>query len=287
MPARRLVPLVLAVAGLLALAALAAHGKPIGHSRGSGPTPAFFDYVFTSVAIVAAAIAVVFLWSLTGTKWSTPGPQRKQMYWLQLIATFLVATILGLILLHARLHWLRPHQQSRARETKTLTASNGANARPNPKSIRNARLKWDEVAIVLALLAALGIAMFAARGASRPPKEWRFRSHEDVALALDESLDDLRNEPDVRRAIIAAYARMEQALAAAGVPRRPSEAPFEYLSRALRSLDASAGAVTRLTDLFERAKFSHHALDESMRTEAIEALVDVRDELRAPVEAAA
>ena len=52
-------------------------------------------------------------------------------------------------------------------------------------------------------------------------------------LALDESLDDLRNDPDLRRAIVAAYARMEHALARAGLPRQPAEAPFEYVERAL------------------------------------------------------
>jgi uncharacterized protein DUF4129 len=79
---------------------------------------------------------------------------------------------------------------------------------------------------------------------------------------------------------------MERTLAAAGIPRRPSEAPFEFLTRALHELDASADSVTRLTDLFEWAKFSPHQPDESMRDDAIAALEAVRDELRAPAVAA-
>jgi hypothetical protein len=67
------------------------------------------------------------------------------------------------------------------------------------------------------------------------------------------------------------------------VPRAPAEAPFEYLGRSLVELDASADAARRLTDLFERAKFSQHEPAEEMRTEAIDALVAVRDELRRPV----
>ncbi len=103
-----------------------------------------------------------------------------------------------------------------------------------------------------------------------------------MSLALDESLDDLRAEPDLRKAIIAAYARMERALAGAGLPRRPAEAPLEYLERALLELETSAGAVRRLTDLFEWAKFSQHEPEPQMRDDAIDALVAVRDELRAP-----
>jgi Domain of unknown function (DUF4129) len=74
---------------------------------------------------------------------------------------------------------------------------------------------------------------------------------------------------------------MEQLFASAGLPRRPHEAPLEYLGRALGELRASGAALGRLTGLFQRAKFSSHEVDESMRTEAIEALTQVRDELRA------
>ena len=98
---------------------------------------------------------------------------------------------------------------------------------------------------------------------------------------LDETLDDLYANKDPRAAIIAAYARMEQLFASSGLPRRPHEAPLEYLGRALGELRASGAALGRLTGLFQRAKFSSHDVDESMRTEAIEALTQVRDELRA------
>jgi len=128
----------------------------------------------------------------------------------------------------------------------------------------------------------VAVALVARARRRKPPREWRFRSQESLAAALDDSLDDLRNEPDLRRAIIAAYARMERALGAAGLPRRPAEAPLEYLARTLRELETSGPAVGRLTDLFEWAKFSQHEPEPEMRDEAIDALVAVRDELRAP-----
>jgi hypothetical protein len=73
---------------------------------------------------------------------------------------------------------------------------------------------------------------------------------------------------------------MERALARSGIPRRPAEAPFEYIERALADLETSAESAKRLTALFEWAKFSHHEPGPEMRDEAIAALVDVRDELR-------
>ena len=103
----------------------------------------------------------------------------------------------------------------------------------------------------------------------------------ELAAAVDESLDDLRAEPDPRRAVIAAYARLERVLAAYRLPRRPAEAPFEYLGRMLAELSVTPEAARRLTDLFERAKFSQHAVGADMKEEAISALETVRDDLLA------
>ena len=102
-----------------------------------------------------------------------------------------------------------------------------------------------------------------------------------VAQAVDESLDDLRAEPDPRRAVIAAYARLEGVLAAHGLPRKPAEAPLEYLGRMLAELSVSDRAARGLTDLFERAKFSQHVVGADMKDEAIDALETVRDDLAA------
>jgi uncharacterized protein YneF (UPF0154 family) len=102
-----------------------------------------------------------------------------------------------------------------------------------------------------------------------------------IAEALDESLDDLRGEPDPRKAVIAAYARLERVLARHGLPRRRSEAPLEYLRRMLAVLAVTGEAARRLTTLFERARFSQHEVGVEMKEEAIEALETVRDDLRA------
>ena len=84
--------------------------------------------------------------------------------------------------------------------------------------------------------------------------------------------------------MIATYARMETTLAGAGLPRAAAETPLEYLGRVLRELlHTSADAVARLTSLFERAKFTPHAIDSGMKNDAIDALVTMRDELRAAV----
>jgi Domain of unknown function (DUF4129) len=278
--ARRLLPLGLAVTVLLAAAGLASHGRPLSRSRGGGPSATFFDYVFTTVVLATIAIAVASVIAMRSWKPSTPAPQPRKWHVVTTLMTLASALLLSWFLYHAHLadHLRNLNQQ----QPKTGT-NPGASIVPRLHGrARGARLRWDEIAVVAVLLGAVGVAAWAATAGKRPRPPWTSRSQEALSAALDESLDDLRSEPDLRRAIIAAYARMERALAVAGTPRKPAEAPLEYLARALRALDASAPAVTRLTDLFEWAKFSQHAPEPAMRDEAIDALVAVRDELRRP-----
>ena len=77
--------------------------------------------------------------------------------------------------------------------------------------------------------------------------------------------------------MIAAYARLERVLAAPGLPRKPSEAPLEDLGRMLTELSVSDAAARALTDLFERAKFSQHAVGSEMKEQAIFALSQRRE----------
>ncbi|HEY0362254.1 MAG TPA: DUF4129 domain-containing protein [Solirubrobacteraceae bacterium] len=87
---------------------------------------------------------------------------------------------------------------------------------------------------------------------------------------------------DPRAAVLAAYARMETALASVGLARRPSDAPREYLARLEAGLGGGRAPAARLTELFERARFSPHPVGEDSRGEAIGALETLRMELEAP-----
>ena len=141
-------------------------------------------------------------------------------------------------------------------------------------------MSWIPIAIVVGLVVAAVIAYVVAERRSRAGRRGSGQLAEDLAVVLDETLDDLRAETDPRRAIIAAYARMERVLAANGIARRPAETSDEYLARVLGDLALGSDAVARLTALFTQAKFSHHSIDSTMKEEAIDALERVRDELR-------
>jgi hypothetical protein len=142
---------------------------------------------------------------------------------------------------------------------------------------------WIPVLVFVGLLAAgLGAVWWAGvrRRRARSTEEPATLG-EALADVLDETLDALRAERDPRLAVIRAYARLERVLAAHGLARRPAEAPLEYLGRVLEDLSVSPSAVRQLTILFQRAKFSQHEVGEAMKDEAIEALENAQDDLRA------
>ncbi len=282
----RLLPFALLLAALLGIVALAAHGRPLGGSgTATGPSSTFLGYVYTSVVLVVIGSGLVVLWLFLKDRPPLPagGPRRRHP-----LVTILFITVCGLILWGLASNRFERRFREIERRLHLAARSNprqsGAHHRGGkvPKGGHAAQLQWAEVAVVLALLGALGVGAFVAGRRRPPPVSWQLASQAAVSAALDESLDDLRSEPDLRKAIIAAYARMERALAIAGIGRRPSEAPLEYLERALGQLETSAGAIQRLTHLFQWAKFSQHEPDPAMRDQAIDALVAVRDELRAP-----
>ena len=281
MATRRLAGLGIALVALLALVALASGApRPLGVGGGTAHVgPQFFDYAFTTLVIAIAAAVVVTI-MIVG-RFQQDEAHRTRAWWSG------VATLCGVLLLLAllaRAH-LIPNPGG------GLGAAERADQRPRelPKDPplaggRDVELKWIPFAatggIVILLLASAGLAR-RRNLRSRSPRERLDGAAAEVSTLLDDAVDDLRAERDVRRAVIAAYARLEHALAAHGLPRHPSEAPLEYLGRALLRLQATRPAVRTLTDLFEWAKFSPHEVDAGMRDEAVDALVQVRDELRA------
>jgi uncharacterized protein DUF4129 len=241
---------------------------------------AFWDYVFTSLVIVEVLLALLAFAGLFFFRRDAAQRRPRQSQMLRSIAVLILGVgILTYVARHVDLQRLL-HPGGSTTHKAAAQPVKGPRGKHHRSPADHVAFRWDELVVVLGLLVGFGVLAAATRKRLGPPTD-RHLAPELLAAALDESLDDLRASPDLRRSIIAAYARMETALAAAGLPRHHAEAPLEYVERALLSLDTSAAAVRRLTDLFLWAKFSHHEPEPSMRDDAVDALNAVRDELRA------
>jgi len=98
-------------------------------------------------------------------------------------------------------------------------------------------------------------------------------AEDDAEAGLEASLADVvEYSSDPRGQITKAYHRLLSALAAAGAPREPQEAPHEHLHRALGPLGVHAAPLHRLTGLYVLAQFSERPLRDEHRAAAVDAL---------------
>jgi TRAP-type C4-dicarboxylate transport system permease small subunit len=280
--ARSLAP-ALAVLALVAVVAIAATGStPVGTADGRPPSETLLDTFFSLALVLLVAAAAMVAYALLQRRAIAEEIASRRhrrsafLTWVILASMFAVAAWLG----YRGWNPLR-----RDAPTVDIGADRGRTYEPgealSDEAAYRAEFAWVPVLIVVALAAIAVLAyVLSERGRRTARAEDATSPAERLADALDDTLDDLRAEPDPRRAVIAAFARLERTLGAAGVPRARSETADEYVARVLGLLDVPPDAVRRLTELFDRAKFSHHVIDEAMKEDAIRALERVRDELR-------
>ena len=278
---RPLIGLAVLVLLLIAVAVASTGSVPSGTGGGRRPSDSVLDTVislYLLLMIVGVGLWAYVLWvprqALAQTVGQRARGRRGPLYTLGMLL-LLIGLLAGLS------RWLSLDQNLRDRlgSLGGGAQNGGADTRPDTY---HAQFAVKPVLVVLALVV---IAIVASLLSERSRRRRREQVPEPLLPALtdvlEETLDDLRAETDPRRAVIAAYARMERALAAYGLPRSPSEAPDEYLLRIFADLEVSRRATSRLTALFTWAKFSGHDVAQEMKQEAIEALEAVRDELRA------
>jgi hypothetical protein len=280
---RRVVALLALLVGLLAVVAAASRARPEGGSAPPLPAdfPSLFDLFLGLAALVALTVFGLLayaLWPRGRRKaWEEPAEEREdeRLPW---PARLLLACV-PLLMLVAAIAVLTRFAHEHEAPPITIVGEPPSTAERAGDSAPV--VGWWPFLVVGAIgaIALIAIAVVLVRD-RRGRESAELRARKVVAAALDESLDDLERERDARRAVIAAYARMERALDSCGLPRRPADAPLEYLGRALTALNVDANALRRLTALFERAKFSAHAVDLEMKGEAIACLVTLRESLR-------
>lgn len=274
--------------GLLALVSLASRG---GHPGTGGrfvkrEVPASVSNDFLTIIILAYVLGVLSLVVVAyhhRRRWKAP-PRRSR--WLRDFAVIAFVMLFVALIGQRTIEHSRLRAQAAKQRQQQVTAGKGRN-RPvtlsdQSETTKPAHFNTGLALTIVGLLLAGGV-VYLVRYRRRLALEAGAEDAiaEELSAVVEETIDDLRGEADPRRAVIAAYARMERVLGSHGHPRRPAEAPFEYLGRILLELRVRAGAVRQLTELFERAKFSTHEIDRAMKETAISALLSVRDDLRA------
>jgi hypothetical protein len=263
------------VVAALAIVALAsrppgAPGGPVLADAASRVVADVFFYLLGVVLLIGLALVVWVLWPRKDDDPIRLPPRQSPRMWtlpLALLAILAAATALG----------LRLRRRSAAARLAGVPKVGGT----LPAGHAGAT-GVDWLALAISAVLVLAAALLVWRALRRPPirPRQRERAVAEIEQVLDHALEDLLAEVDPRRAVIAAWARLERVLEGHGLGRRRSEAPFEYAGRAGAALELHRVRLERLAELFEWARFSPHEVTGGMRQEALEALTTVRDGLR-------
>jgi hypothetical protein len=279
----RSIRLAIVAFGVLALLGVVAFASRSGFSNSSSakPTPGYVSYAFTAFLIIFVLMIPVAAY--TFVMQAREGAVGRKSFKSRVIQNFLTMVLFGVI--GFGVFYLKRHHSHvfslNSRALKNISARPPARHGGKPGAFEPA-FEWPVLAVALAVLAVSGV--FAYRGYRkrklRKAMPLEASVADDFAATIGDAIGDLEAEPDARRAVIAAYARMEGVLGRHGLRREPSETPVEYLSRILGGLTSRSDAVARLTRLFEEAKFSRHEIDGGMKRDAIDALGAIRADLQ-------
>lgn len=265
---------------LLGIVAFASRNG-FGQSQESSSSTSYLSYAYTAFLVVFLLAIPATLWAIwvESTQVTVERPTFRRAIIQNLLTFGLLCLVIGgaLYLRHRGLLIHRPN-------THALKNAHGAIAGKQTKTPKvEPTFKWPVLWVALVLLAIAAVPIVQERRRRKARRRERFALDPALADELSDeislALDDLRSEHDIRRAIIAAYARMEKVLAQRGMRRRGSETAFEYLQRVLQDVRVTPAAAQGLTQLFEEAKFSRHNLGEDRRARAISALETVRTDL--------
>ncbi|MDX6408106.1 MAG: hypothetical protein QOE13_1177 [Gaiellaceae bacterium] len=281
----------LLITGLLALVTLAAGGtRPVWHDGlAARPVPDSVQDTWITLLIVAYAtviVAALVAMFRRRDRWATPDSHWIRNTCIILASLTLVAAAGSWAVTHG--HLQRPTLGLFAQRAQQGKGQGPASTATRSAPARAAHFQWPLLLAVGGLFLIGGV-WIVIRNRRRPPHATPDVAGVEAELvrAIGSTIDELRQERDPRRAVIAAYANMERILASHGLARRGAEVPYEYLLRVLVLLNVRQSAVRELTELFEYAKFSDHEIDSAMKERAIESLVLVKEDLGAPGELAA
>ena len=161
------------------------------------------------------------------------------------------------------------------------TARPSTTTEPSRSEVRSGahsvNLRWLALPMALTFTILFPAALLIRRRLNRAPDV-----AEDPGMlgsAVRDSIAALESERDPRKAILRAYALMEQAFSDIEIVRARDETPSEFLGRAMRRLRVSADAAAALTERFEVARFSTHVVTEGDRGLALASLHRVEQEL--------
>jgi Domain of unknown function (DUF4129) len=259
---------------------------PVNARSAQAPTTAVF-MVLLGTGVVMLGALVLVVWPGWRRKDDPPEeePTRIEVPWIWKVMAIVLPFALGAALVAAAVTATRSAHPGPRFGGASFGGARFGGTRGGATQSSGARggftvpgwLPWTLLGIVVVALVA-AVVVLLLRGERTATEQPETRAARAAVHAAIGALDD---EVDPRRAVIAAYGAMQRELGEHGVARSPTEAPREYLERALMASPATESEARTLTGLFEEARYSTHPIPERFREAALSALRSMQRRLQA------
>jgi hypothetical protein len=266
---------------LLAVVSLASRSG-FGHTSQASASPEYLSWAFSAFLVLYVLAMPALVWALyqQGVQAVIQRRSFKNIVIRRFISVMLFCTLIGgALYFREHVHWRK------ADSTVVNGAPKGvARDKAAQRNVAEPAFQWSVAAAFAGIILIASVPLTRAYLTERRLRQQRtaeqtLRHREQLAASIDVIVDDLINEPDPRRAVIAAYARMEALFTHAGVNRQENETAREYLRRLVVRMTGHTDAVEALTLLFERARFGARDISSGMKSSAIAALRQIREDL--------
>jgi hypothetical protein len=107
-------------------------------------------------------------------------------------------------------------------------------------------------------------------------QQYSAQKDRSAATALRETLINFEAEEDLRSAVVRCYRRVCDILAGHGFGIEAHQTAREFEAGIASRMNLLERPFSRLTDLFEEARYSLHEIDEAKRKDAVECLTNIR-----------
>ena len=265
----RLAPVILIPAICLLLVGLAVAARGSGQATLQLPSTArIYEALAETVAVLILAMGLLTLAvSIWVVPRAAPGSgKRRRRSWASIFITIGLMYVVVAVLLRLR-PGLLAHPGGTAGVAAAAHHSAGGAAQLS---------LGDWLGFALGAAIVLLIGLVAAWRIFRRTGSAVVAPADAVVEGVDAGLEELRSIRDARSAVIRAYAAMERVFARRGLGRKPHEAPTEYLARLVPGSADRGEAASRLTRLYQLARFSSHPVPADMKQQAIAALEAMR-----------
>ena len=267
--------LLLALAALLIPRRVRPHGDEVTGTVLVPDPPAFAAFL---VVVLAFSLVVLYIVSRSQRPRKPPtelGPRKKNRW----------AQVVGIIVMLALLLLSRPLREAIERLFAGDAGDSGAvlprppgSTEPLPPGTEDSAFLGMMLTLTLLVLVLGTLYLIYALSRREVWMAGKGPGPRALDAALKLGIEDLEHIREPRSAVIASYSRLQDLSDHVGV-RRDSDTPYELLDRLVKDTKVPRADIDSLTNLFERAKFSTHEIDESMRSEALRALKEVRRRL--------